>query len=49
MEQGVAQTHRRLDEAVEELAERAFDFLERLVAEPSVLGRFLAARFGGRQ
>jgi acetylornithine deacetylase len=39
MDQVVAQTHGRLDAAVEELAEGAFDFLERLVAEPSVLGR----------
>jgi acetylornithine deacetylase len=38
MGQVVAQKYRLLDDAVEELAEGAFGFLERLVAEPSVLG-----------
>src|SRR5438067_13321715 len=38
MEQVVAQKHLLLDEAVDELAEGAFGFLERLVAEPSVVG-----------
>jgi acetylornithine deacetylase len=38
MGQAVTQKSRLLDGAVEELAGRAFDFLERLVAEPSVVG-----------
>ena len=39
MGQVVAQNDRLLDEAVERLSERAFAFLERLVAARSDLGR----------
>ena len=44
MGQGVAQKAQPLDEAVAALSPAAFGFLERLVAEPSVLGREAGAQ-----